>query len=303
MSVPQVASHEARQHGTWDAQRRRWRRTLHHLAFLPAVMGATWMLRIEQSTLVDAVDAEPGVELILCLDVSRSMLARDLAPSRLARAQAEIRALAEAAPADLLSLVAFAGEARIVVPPTHDAALFADLAALCGPHSLSRGGSDLGSGLEAATTMLTEQLTRPVTVLVLTDGEDLEGRGARAAQELARRGVIVHCFGFGSERGSKIVVPGPGGESFLRDANGREVVSALDATALRGLAQSTGGDYFPIGPEVGALREVYRAQVLPLTRRAALAAADSSARTPSALLLLAGLLWILILATRDGRRP
>lgn len=280
----------------------RWRSSVHLFAFAPALLGAAWLLRAEFAPAPDAAEPPSGADLILCLDVSRSMLARDLAPSRLARAQAEIRALAEAAPADRLSLIAFAGEARLIVPPTRDGALLSDLAALCGPASVGVGGSDLGSGLEAAAALLAPTPAAPATVIVLTDGEDLAGRGARAANALAQRGVEVLCFGFGSERGSKIAVPGSNGEEFLKDASGREVVSTLDAEALRELARVTGGDYFPVAGEVGVLRAAYQARILPQTRRAALRSGGAVAWLPSALLSLAAFLWILVLATRDGRR-
>ncbi|MDA1260233.1 MAG: VWA domain-containing protein [Planctomycetota bacterium] len=299
-STLRIPAFEERIDGYVNRRRRRWRRSLHGLAFVPALLGATILLRTEASTPADPALETSGTEIVVCLDVSRSMLARDVAPSRLARAHAEIRALAEAAPTDRISLVAFAGEARLIVPPTLDGSLLADLAELCGPSSVARGGSDLGAGLEAAAAVLPESLDRRATVLVLTDGEDLEGRGARVAAELAQRGVTVHCVGFGSERGSKIVVAGSNGEQFLRDASGREVVSVLDAAALRTLARVTGGDYFAAGTEAGMLRAIYTEQVLPQARRAALDSATTPRTLSTLLLSLAAALWILVLATRDG---
>lgn len=250
-----------------------------------------------------AAPAMRGVDVVLCLDVSRSMLARDLAPTRLARAQREIRALAARAPADRFSLVLFAGEARLAVPPTHDGALLSELAGAAGPESLPRGGSDLGAALEAAAKALGDT-PAGAEVLLLTDGEDLAGRGAEAARVLAEAGARVHALGCGDARGSKIAVVGPDGrERFLRDPAGREVVSRLDEASLSAVVAAGGGVFLEAGATEGALVRWYEREVEPASLRLAAGAPAPAGGLPRLLLGGAALLWLLAIALGEGRRP
>jgi Ca-activated chloride channel family protein len=195
-----------------------------------------------------------GVDVLVCLDVSRSMLAGDVAPSRLEHAKNEIRALTEHAAGDRFGLVVFAGEARLVVPLTRDVASFNALVDGVTPLSVSRGGTDLGAALTTALAALKDATGEHEAVLLLTDGEDHEGRGLRAAEACRARGIAVHCVGYGTARGAKIPVEG----GFLKDRAGSDVVSALDATTLRRI-----GDYTE-----GPLVDVYERSIVPLARKA-----------------------------------
>jgi Ca-activated chloride channel family protein len=209
-----------------------------------------------------------GADVVVCLDVSRSMLARDLEPDRLARAKAEVRALAERARGDRMALVLFAGEARVAVPLTRDLRAVADLADLATPEDVLRGGTDLGAALDAALGALAERGAEARAILLLTDGEDHGDGGLRAAHEARRRGVVVHGLGFGTARGSKVVVEGPAGETFLRDRQGVDVVSALDAGGLQRIAAATGGTSREVGDGAAPLAELYEDRVLPAARGA-----------------------------------
>lgn len=188
-----------------------------------------------------------GADIAICLDVSRSMLARDVEPDRLTRAKAQIKELAGRASGDRLGLVVFAGEARAVVPLTDDMASFSELLDLADPTSVGRGGTDLGAALEAALGVLQG---RPGAVLLVTDGEDLGGRGLAAARLLKERGIAVHCVGLGTALGSKITTDG----GFLRDRSGQEVVSAMDAKGLRAIAEATGGTFGGTVPDISVTR-------------------------------------------------
>jgi len=242
----------------------------------------------------------PSLDLLVCLDVSRSMLARDLRPSRLERAQQEIRALTEAAPRNRYGLVCFAGDARLSVPLTADLATYAGLVDLAGPASVARGGTDLGAALERALEALDGGVGgagRPAAVLLLSDGEDLEQRGLELAQRCREAGVVVHCVGFGSTRGSKIALESDGGESFLRGPDGAEVVTALDETGLRALAEATGGVYLGASDEPQPLVALHDRALVPMAGRAAASAGSREPRERYQWPLLAAyLLWILELA-------
>jgi von Willebrand factor type A domain len=203
-----------------------------------AVMGPAWGA---------AESGVEGTDIVICLDVSRSMLARDVEPDRLSRAKSDIKALAGGAKGDRLGLVVFAGEARAMVPLTEDMTSFAELLDLADPTSVARGGTDLGSALEAALEVLGGQ---PGAVLLYTDGEDLGGRGLAAARLFAERGIKVHCVGLGTELGSKIATEG----GFVRDSSGKEVVSALDSRGLAAIAEATGGTFGDRAPAISVAR-------------------------------------------------
>ncbi len=209
-----------------------------------------------------------GVDLVVCLDVSRSMLARDLLPSRLERAKSELRSLAERTAGDRLGLVVFAGDARLRVPLTKDRATFTALADQADPTLVGRGGTDLGAALTTALGALEGSASEHSVILLLTDGEDLGARGAAVAAACRRRGVIVHGVGLGTARGSKIVITDGGGESFLRDRSGREVLSRLDASSLRRIADVAGGDYLAVAAPGASLVTLYEDAILPMARRA-----------------------------------
>lgn len=244
-----------------------------------------------------------GVDIAVCLDLSRSMQARDLAPSRLLCAQREIVALSERARGDRLGLVVFAGEAQVSVPLTQDVDSFAALVEQIHTMGSLRAGTDLGQALDVALGTLIGSDGGHETILLLTDGEDHGGKGLRAAQACREQGVTVHCVGFGSDRGSKIAVGEAGRETWLRDAAGNDVVSAVDTAALRSIADATGGELAVATAAGDTLVRLYDRRVRSMARKA-LAAAQLQARGnrfqwPLALALL---LWLAEMAMSDRVR-
>ncbi|MHC4959567.1 MAG: vWA domain-containing protein, partial [Planctomycetota bacterium] len=265
--------------------RRRARRVLFAGALLLALLAGMQPAWGEATRQVE----RRGSDIIVCLDVSRSMLAADIAPSRLERAKREIRALAERGVGDRFGLVVFAGEARLLVPLTRDGASFAGIADLAGPLSVARGGTDLGAALEASL----DALRGGGVVLVLTDGEDHEGRGLRVARRAREKGIVIHCVGYGTPLGGKIPVEG----GFLKDRAGREVVSALDPATLRRLAEAAGGGF--VDTDLVAL---YERRVRPAARKAFLSDEKRSRENRFQWPLLgAFLLWILDLCVGERR--
>lgn len=244
-----------------------------------------------------------GIDLVVCLDVSRSMLASDLQPSRLAHAQGQIRALAQRAHGDRLALVAFSGDARLLVPLTSDGETLADLAQAADPLSVGRGGTDLGAALETALDALAGASGDHEAVLLITDGEDHAQRGLLAAQACRERNISVHCAGFGSAIGSKIAIgDGARAQVFLRDSNGTDVITAMDADGLRAIAAATGGGFVDASRAANPLLELYETAIAPLARKAFEAeqrrGRANRYRWP---LLAAFVLWLLELALA-GRR-
>ena len=140
------------------------------------------------------------------------------------------------------------------------------------------------------------------TVLLLTDGEDLGGRGLEVARRCRERGITVHAVGFGSALGAKIPIDRGGREGYLRDRLGKEVISALDPTSLRLIAETTGGAYVS-GSRVDPLVELYERRILPMARKAfETSAEDQRAQRFQWPLLLAFLLCVVELALPEGRK-
>jgi Ca-activated chloride channel family protein len=209
-----------------------------------------------------------GLDLILCLDTSRSMLARDLEPTRLARALQDIRAvLPELRGGDRVGLVAFAGDARLWIPLTHDLDSFRGLLGEVDTDTVKLGGTDLAAALRKALEVADPDDAQTTAVVLLTDGEDLAGAGRQAAGELAARGIVVHAVGYGSSMGSKITVAAEGSEAFLVDQDGAEVVSRMDPESLRAVAAATGGEFLRADAMVLPLVELHRKRLLPMQKR------------------------------------
>ena len=281
---------------------RRTRRMLVTFALLFAGLAVLQPLWGEEARSVE----QGGVDVVVCLDVSQSMLARDLTPDRLRRAQAELATLADAAAGDRFGLVVFAGEARLAAPLTGDLPSFVDFVELADPLSIPKGGTDLGAALELAMEALGDRTGgEPAVILLLTDGEDLEERGLRAAATCAARNITVHCVGFGSERGSKITIVNEedGSESFLLDAAGNEVVSSMDPASLRRIAEATGGVFVSAGARTAPLVDLYEARILPMTGTSFDSEEQREKKNRFQWPLLAAfLLWTIELSLTDRRR-
>ncbi len=245
----------------------RWRRVRTGLVVFAWALAALALLQPAWGEKERTIE-QRGIDLVVALDLSQSMLARDEDPSRLARAKRSIRELAERARGDRLALVVFAGEARLVVPLTQDVDSMLDMVDLAEPHDLARGGTDLAAAIEVSLGALGGESGEHGAIVLLTDGEDLESRGRRAASTAAERGIVVHCVGYGSDRGSKIPVEGASGEEFLRDREGNEVVTALDPESLRAIAEATGGSFSRAIRTETPLVDLYEARIVPMASKA-----------------------------------
>jgi len=220
-----------------------------------AAAGPRWGRQVAESQ-------GSALNVVLALDVSKSMLARDVAPSRLERQRLIVRRLLRELGGDRFGLVAFAGRAYVLSPITIDHSAIELYLDALDPGIVSQGGSSLQSALLQAT-----DLTRGVegaagdrVVVVMSDGEALEDvEGIRqAAARASSAGVRVFTIGIGTPAGAPVPEVDPGtGEvaGFKRDETGRTVHSRLDADLLRGIAERTGGAYLDVsnGDVVAAL--------------------------------------------------
>lgn len=189
-----------------------------------------------------------GEDLLVLLDCSQSMLAEDVRPSRLDRAKLGILDLVRTRLDGRVGLVAFAGQAFLQCPLTADKDAFRESLLAVDTSSIATAGTDLGRALEEASLAMESGAQRKSMVLV-TDGEDLERSGVRVAHTLARQGVVVHTVGVGTPEGAEIrVIDGTGQPTVLRDGRGEIVRSRLDEKTLTSLAGVTGGTYRRFGP-------------------------------------------------------
>jgi Ca-activated chloride channel family protein len=208
-----------------------------------------------------------GNDIIFAVDTSRSMLTPDVKPSRLVRAKLAIDDFVGRLDGDAVGLVAFAGSAFLQCPLTLDYGAFHEALAALDTRIIPRGGTDISSAIRAAQAALHDRAGSDKILILVTDGEDLEGDALETAKAAAKQdGLKIYTVGVGSANGDLIPLPADQGGGFLKDNAGRLVRSRLDEPALRALAQATGGSYAPLGPSNQGLDVIYRQAIAPLAK-------------------------------------
>ncbi len=180
-----------------------------------------------------------GVDVLFLLDVSRSMKAEDVLPSRLAKARTEIRALAETLKEDRVGLIVFAGLPDVLCPLTLDRGAFRLFLDLADSDLIPIPGTDLGGAIRAGAQVLGEDDLKYKVLVLLTDGEDHEQKGLEAAKEAASRGIRIHTVNVGG-LGAPLRVE----HGFQKDAEGKNVFSKPDPVGLKKIAAVTGGAFY-----------------------------------------------------------
>lgn len=218
----------------------------------------------------EGVVRRSGRDVVFLLDVSRSMLAEDLAPNRLEHAKLAILDAVARLRGDRVALVAFAGTAVVKCPLTLDYGFFRLALEGMGADAVSRGGSKLGDALRSVLAdVVDRQGSRYTDVILITDGEDHDSSPLEAAKAAAERGVRLIVIGLGDEtEGQRIpVTDAQGNRGFLK-YKGQEVWTKLDAGTLRAMAQATpGGRYLPVATGTINLGEVYGELILSADSR------------------------------------
>jgi Ca-activated chloride channel family protein len=205
-----------------------------------------------------------GLDIVFCLDTSRSMLASDLKPDRLTRAKREIVGLLGRLQGDRTALLAFAGDVRNVAPLTHDRVTLTHFVNTLSTEENLVGGTNLGAAIERALALFDGRTGSHEAIVLLTDGEDLEGRGLEMAQTAAERGIRIFVVGMGTVAGGKIA---DGARGFVRDETGREVITLLDGETLKQIAAATGGAYLSAESSAIPLEELYEKRISQLESR------------------------------------
>jgi len=242
-----------------------------------------------------------GNDIIFAVDTSRSMSTPDVKPNRLERAKLAISDFVNQLDGDAVGLVAFAGSAFLQSPITLDYGAFQESLAALDTRVIPRGGTNIASAIQEAQAALQRRADSDKVMILVTDGEDLEGSAVDAAKAAAKDGLKVYTVGVGSANGDLIPLPADQGGGFLKDASGNLVKSRLDESTLKAIAAATGGVYAPLGAEGQGLAAIYQQALAPLAKHD-LAAREERVYTERYQWPLAGALALLLSSLLVGNR-
>lgn len=193
-----------------------------------------------------------GAEIMVCLDVSNSMLAKDYTPSRLERAKLAISRLVDRLADDRIGLVVFAGESFVQLPITADFVSAKMFMNSVSTSSVPVQGTAIGDAIVTAAKSFSPQSRKSRAIIVITDGENHEDDPVEAARMVAEQGIKVYTIGVGSEEGQPIETK----EGLMKDKDGNIVVTKLDETTLKSIAREGNGAYVRAGNEEFGLNPV-----------------------------------------------
>ncbi len=180
-----------------------------------------------------------GVEVIIALDVSNSMLAQDFKPDRLERAKLAVSRLVDRLKDDRIGLIVFAGDAYVQLPVTADYISAKIFLSSISPNIVPKQGTAIGAAINLSIRSFTAESDRSRALIIITDGENHEDDPVSAATTAYEQGIIVHTIGIGSAEGQPIPVDG----SMLKDKDGNIVVTRLDENTLQKIAAEGNGSY------------------------------------------------------------
>lgn len=184
-----------------------------------------------------------GVEVIIALDVSNSMLAEDIQPDRLTRAKQAISRLVDNLDNDKIGLIVFAGDAYIQIPITTDYISAKMFLSAINPNIVPKQGTAIGAAIDLGMRSFSPGEGKSKAMIIITDGENHEDDPVKEAEAAAKAGIIIHTLGIGSTQGVPIPVMNNGRKDYLKDEDGTTVISKLDEEILKKIALATNGNY------------------------------------------------------------
>jgi Ca-activated chloride channel family protein len=209
-----------------------------------------------------------GLDVLFAVDTSRSMLAQDVKPDRLTRAKMAVEDLLAKMDGDRTGLIAFAGNSFLQCPLTLDYDAFRQSLEALDTRIIPRGGTDIAAAIHEAEAALEGNGNNDRILVLLTDGEDLEGSALEAARAAGKNGLKIFTVGVGSSGGELIpAIDEKGGTQFVKDASGQFVKSHLDESMLKQIAEATGAMYQPLGQQAQGLETIYQKGLSQFTRR------------------------------------
>lgn len=185
-----------------------------------------------------------GIETIICIDISNSMLAEDVAPSRLDRAKMMVENLVDHFSDDKIGLIVFAGDAFVQLPITSDYVSAKMFLSSIDPSMMGTQGTDIARAVDMATHSFTQETGIGKAIIVITDGEDHEGGAVEAAEAAKKADMRVYMLGIGSKQGAPIPIPHTG--DYMTDNTGQTVMSALNEDMCKQIASAGGGAYIHV---------------------------------------------------------
>ena len=222
----------------------RWRGALKFWLLQTALALAIVMLARPQIGASISHETRVGIETIIAMDISNSMRAEDVSPSRLDRAKMMVENLVDHFKDDKIGLIVFAGEAFVQLPITSDFVSAKMFLQSITPDMMSVQGTDIARAIEMATHSFTPQKGVGKAIVVITDGEDHEGEAIEAARQARKQGYHVYVLGIGSRAGAPIPIPGSNGH--MTDRSGEVVMSRLNEQMCRDVAAAGGGAYIHV---------------------------------------------------------
>ncbi len=198
-------------------------------------------------------DKRQGIETIICLDISNSMMAEDVAPSRLDKSKMLIENLVDNFTNDKIGLVVFAGDAFVQLPITSDYVSAKMFLQNINPSLIQAQGTNIGEAIDLASKSFTQQTNVGRAIIVITDGENHEPGATEAAAEAKKKGINVFILGIGNAQGAPIPT---GDGSYMKDNTGHTVMTALNENMCKELAQAGSGQYIHVDNTSDAERQL-----------------------------------------------
>ncbi|HIS34600.1 MAG TPA: VWA domain-containing protein [Candidatus Avirikenella pullistercoris] len=195
-----------------------------------------------------------GVEIMLAVDVSNSMLAEDFQPSRLERTKFAINRLIDQLSQDRIGLIVFAGDAFVQLPITSDYVSAKNFVSQISPDMIALQGTAIGKALTVAGRSFSDQSDKSRVIILISDGENHEDDAIAVAEQLKSQGIIINAIGIGTPEGSPISVNG----EMMKDEEGNIVVTKLDEELLKQVAVATGGSYIRATNQSVGLDEIIK---------------------------------------------
>ena len=210
------------------------------LLLLALAAGVVAIMNLRKPADADSI-ARKGIDVVIAMDVSKSMLATDLQPSRLERAKQFVTKLMNAMPNDRIALVLFAGKAYLQMPLTTDHSAAQMFVSSASPAAVPQQGTVINEALKMSAKAFNTADRRFKAVVLISDGEDHDTEAEKTSKDLAEQGMMINTVGIGSPEGAYIIDPATGENK--KDEMGNTVITKLNEEELRLLAENTNGVY------------------------------------------------------------
>jgi Ca-activated chloride channel family protein len=227
------------------------------LICISVVLAGFILLRPQWGERVREVKKE-GVDMLIAMDVSMSMFARDVSPDRLSRARDAVKLIAESLRGDRIGLILFAGDSFLQCPLTDDIGAFMMFLDSVGNESIRLQGTDIGGAIDEAQRVFSRKRNTSRILVIITDGEDHEGRVMDAVERF--RGLEVRIYAVGVGRGSGDLIPlkvnGSSDDMYLKGHDGKLVRTRKRSELLKRISRETGGDYIDINDSLSGIYRI-----------------------------------------------